>query len=69
MCDVAVASDDYNLDRVHDNKVSKYDTRDIHAWMLTSAPVDTQRLMPHVGAFICNWRGVMSQKSFGFWKD
>ena len=47
VCDVAVASDDCNLD---DNKVLKYDTQDIHAWMLRSAPVDTQRLLPNVGA-------------------
>ena len=45
VCDIAVASDDYNLDRVHDNKVLKYDTQDIHAWKLRSAPVDTQRLL------------------------
>ena len=45
MCDLAVASDDYNLDRVHDNKVLKYDSQDIHAWMLKSAPLDTQRLL------------------------
>ena len=72
MCDLAVASDDYNLDRVHDNKVLKYGIQDIHAWMLRSAPVDTQRLLPNVGAFMSNWRGLMSQKSFKsfrFWKD
>ena len=52
MRDVAVAPDDYNLDRGHDNKVLKYDTQDIHAWMLRSVPVDTQRLAANVGATI-----------------
>ena len=56
-------SDDYNLNRVHDNKVLKYDTQNIHTWMLRSAPVDWNE-MPNVGSFICNWRGVMSHAVF-----
>lgn len=69
VCDVAVTSDIYNLDRVYDNKVLKYDTQDVHSWMLRNASESTLGLMPNDGAFVCNWRGVMFQKSFIFWKD
>ena len=59
-CDVGIILDVFNLDR----KVSKYDIQDVHKWKLKKTPVSTQRLHPDLGAFMCNWRGVMAEKSF-----
>ena len=67
VCDVSVVSDLANLNEEHDRKIRKYDIRDVHAWMKENNPGQALNLKPVITAFVCNWRGVMSEKSYKFW--
>ena len=67
VCDVSIVSDLSNLNEEHDRKVRKYDIRDVHTWMKENNPSQTASIKPVFTAFVCNWRGVLAEKSYKFW--
>lgn len=69
VCDVSIVSDMAKLDEEHGRKVRKYDIRDIHQWMKDNSPLNEEPSPTGViTAFICNWRGVLAQKTADFWR-
>lgn len=66
--DAAVVADTVDLDYVHESKKGKYDMPEIHAWMEKNAQERTSKFEPVVTACVCNWRGVMAEASYAFWR-
>ena len=67
-CDATIASDTAPLDEEHTSKVQKYDDKDIHIWMTNNTPGEFTSPEVYVTAFVCNWRGVISSKSYSSWR-
>ena len=56
VCDVAMVSDNMDLDRVHQFKTNKYNITDIHRWMRQNNPSQDSGQMEAIAtAFIINW--------------
>ena len=53
---------------LHESKKDKYDIPEIHACMEKNAQERTRKLESIVTACICNWKGVMAEKSYAFWR-
>ena len=56
------------FDEVYKSKVQKCDDKDIHIWMINNSPGEFPPLKVYVTAFVCNWRGVISSKSYSSWR-
>ena len=65
--DQSIVSDTAPLDEVHTSKVQKYDDKDIQIWMTNNSPGEFPPPKVYVTAFVCNWRGVISSKSYSSW--
>ena len=50
------------------SKVQKYDDKDIHIWTTNNSPSEFPPPKVYVTAFVCNWRGVISSKSYSSWR-
>ena len=63
VCDVTIVSDTAP-DEVHTSKVQKYDDNDVQIWIINNGPGEFPPPKVYVTAFVCNWRGVISSKSY-----
>ena len=68
VCDVTIVSDTAPLDEVHTSKVQKYDDKDVQIWMTNNSPGEFPPPRVCVTSFVCNWRGVISSKSYSSWR-
>ena len=67
VCDVTIVSNAAPLDEVHTSKVQKYDDKDVQVWMTNNIPGEFPPPKVYMTAFVCNWRGVISSKSYSSW--
>ena len=49
------------------DEVQKYDDKDDHTWT-TNSPGEFPPPKVYVTAFVCDWRGVISSKSYSSWR-
>lgn len=69
VCDVAVVSDNMDLDKVHQFKTNKYNITDVHRWMRQNNPIQNSGQIQAIStAFIINWRGAVSLETWSSWK-
>ena len=69
VCDVTTVSDTAPLDEVHTSKTQNYDNNyDFHIWMTNNSPGEFPPPKVYVTAFVCNWRGMISSKSYSSWR-
>ena len=52
---------------MHTSKVQKYDDKDVQIWMTNNNPGEFPPPKVCVTSFVCNWRGVISSKSYSSW--
>ena len=69
VCDIAMVSNNMDLDRVHQFKTNKYNITDIHGWMRQNNPrQESGQMEANATAFIITWRGAISLETWSSWE-